>query len=180
MPIETGMNASILTYNGITPKIHESVFLTEGVRIIGDVEICEDSSVWYNSVIRGDVHFIRIGKRTNVQDLSMLHVTHNKYPLIIGNDVTIGHSAVLHGTTVGNYVLIGMGARVLDRSVIGNYSLVAAGAVVREGFEVPEGTLVAGVPAKIIRELTAEERTKLEESAANYIRYSAEYRKQIT
>lgn len=179
MPIETGLNASILTYHGITPKIHETVFLTEGVRIIGDVEIGEDSSVWYNSVIRGDVHFIRIGKRTNIQDLSMLHVTHNKYPLIIGDNVTVGHSAVLHGATIGNYVLIGMGARILDRSIINNYSLVAAGAVVREGFEVPEGTLVAGVPAKIIRELTQEERTKLEESAANYVRYTSEYRKQL-
>lgn len=179
MPIETGKNASILTYHGITPKIHETVFLTEGVRIIGDVEIGEDSSVWYNSVIRGDVHFIRIGKRTNIQDLSMLHVTHNKYPLIIGDNVTVGHSAVLHGATIGNCVLIGMGARVLDRSIVNNYSLVAAGAVVREGFEVPEGTLVAGVPAKIIRELTQEERIKLEESAANYVRYTAEYRKQI-
>lgn len=179
MPIETGKNASILTYHGITPKIHESVFLTEGVRIIGDVEIGEDSSVWYNSVIRGDVHFIRIGKRTNIQDLSMLHVTHNKYPLIIGDNVTVGHSAVLHGATIRNCVLIGMGARILDRSIVNNYSLVAAGAVVREGFEVPEGTLVAGVPAKIIRDLTQEEHAKLEESAANYVRYTAEYRKQI-
>jgi carbonic anhydrase/acetyltransferase-like protein (isoleucine patch superfamily) len=179
MPIETGTNASILTYNGITPTIHKTVFLTEGVRIIGDVEIGEDSSVWYNSVIRGDVNFIRIGKRTNIQDLSMLHVTYNKYPLVVGDNVTVGHSAVLHGTTIGNCVLIGMGARVLDRSNIGDYSLVAAGAVVREGFVVPEGTLVAGVPAKIIRELTNEERTRLEESAANYIRYAAEYKRQM-
>lgn len=179
MPIETGKNASILTFNGKTPKIHESVFLTEGVRIIGDVEIGEDSSVWYNTVIRGDVHFIRIGKRTNIQDLSMLHVNHGTCPLYVGDNVTVGHSAILHGATIGNCVLIGMGARVLDRSVIGDYSLVAAGAVVREGFTVPEGTLVAGVPAKIIHDLTPEERTRLEQSAENYIRYAAEYKKQI-
>lgn len=179
MKLETGKNASIITYNGITPSIHPSVFMTEGVRILGDVEVGEDCSVWYNTVIRGDVNYIRIGRRTNIQDLSMLHVNYKNCPLIIGENVTVGHSAILHGATIGNCVLIGMGAKILDRSVVGDYSLVAAGAVVREGFTVPEGTLVAGVPAKIVRDLTPDERAHLEESAANYIRYVAEYRRQI-
>jgi carbonic anhydrase/acetyltransferase-like protein (isoleucine patch superfamily) len=179
MKLETGQSASIITYKGITPSIHPSVFLCEGARIIGDVEIGADSSVWYNTVIRGDVHYIRIGARTNIQDLSMLHVTHQKHPLNIGNGVTVGHSAVLHGATIHDFALIGMGAKVLDRCIVNKYSLIAAGTVLREGFEVPEGTLVAGVPGKVMRELTEDERKKLEQSAQNYVNYVAEYRGQL-
>lgn len=170
--------ATILPFEGIYPNIHPSVYLCEGVRIIGDVEIGEGSSVWFNSVIRGDVNHIRIGRRTNIQDLAMLHVTHKYHPLILGDNITIGHSAVLHGATIHDTCLIGMGAKVLDRCVVNSYSFVAAGAVLREGYEVPEGTLVAGVPAKVIRELTELERQKIEESAQNYIDYVHRYRKQ--
>lgn len=176
MKYESGQNGSIISFRGKTPKIHPSVFICEGVRIIGDVEIGKDSSVWYNSVIRGDVHRIRIGERTNIQDCSMLHVTHDYFPLTIGNDVTIGHSVSLHGATIHDKVLIGIGAKVLDNSVINSNVLVAAGTLVREGFEVPEGVLIAGVPGKIIRDLTDEEIARLAQSSINYQNYVAEYK----
>ncbi|OGU16067.1 MAG: gamma carbonic anhydrase family protein [Ignavibacteria bacterium GWB2_35_12] len=179
MKLETGNNASIITFNGITPKIHPSVFTCEGVKIVGDVEIGEDSSVWYNTVIRGDVHYIRIGCRTNIQDLSMLHVTNDYFPLVVGNDVLVAHSVTLHGATIHGHCMIGMGARVLDGSVINSNSIVAAGAVIREGFTVPEGTLAAGVPAKIIRDLTEDEIGKISFGVENYIRYVKMYRSQI-
>lgn len=167
---------TILPFEGKSPTIHPSVFIGSGARIIGDVEIGEASSVWFNVVIRGDVHYIRIGRRTNIQDLTMCHVTHRKHPLNIGDDVTVGHSAVLHGATIHDRVLIGMGAKVLDRSIVRSNSLIAAGSVVREGFEVPEGTLVAGVPAKIIRELNDTERAAVAQGAINYELYVARFR----
>jgi carbonic anhydrase/acetyltransferase-like protein (isoleucine patch superfamily) len=167
---------TIIPFEGVHPRIHPSVFIAAGVRIIGDVEIGERSSIWFNTVIRGDVHYIRIGSRTNVQDLVMLHVTHRRFPLVIGSDVTIGHSAVLHGCTVENRVLIGMGAKVLDNAVVGTDSLVAAGALVREGFRVPSGTLVAGVPARVIRDLTDQERSAVAQGAVNYESYVERYR----
>lgn len=167
---------SILPFQGKTPVLHPSVFVCDGVRIVGDVEIGEDCSIWFNSVIRGDVNTIRIGRRTNIQDLCMLHVTWRKHSLHIGDNVTVGHAAVLHGAVIHDHVLIGMGARVLDRCVVQPYSLVAAGAVLREGFVVPEGTLVAGVPARVVRELRDEERAAIEQSAQNYINYTAMYR----
>lgn len=173
---ESGVSGTIIEYGGVTPTIHESVFVAHGAVILGDVHIGKDSSVWFNTVIRGDVHWIRIGERTNIQDLSMLHTTYKKHPLSIGNDVTVGHCAMLHGCTINDFVLIGMQATVLDKAVIGRYSMVAAGAVVKEGFEVPEGTLVAGVPARVVRELNDEERRKLEQSSQNYINYVASYR----
>jgi gamma-carbonic anhydrase len=166
----------IIEYGGITPRLHESVFVAEGAKIIGDVTIGKDSTVWYNTVIRGDVHEIIIGERTNIQDLSMLHTTFNKHPLHIGNNVTVGHMAMLHGCTIHDAVLIGMHATVLDRAVINKYAMIAAGAVVLEGTEVPEGTLVAGVPAKVMRELTQAERDKLDQSAQNYVDYVASYK----
>jgi carbonic anhydrase/acetyltransferase-like protein (isoleucine patch superfamily) len=179
MKLENGNNASIITYKGITPSIHPSVFLCEGVRIIGDVEIGEDSSVWYNTVIRGDVNYIKIGNRTNIQDMSMLHVTIKKHPLVIGNDITIAHSVTLHGCTVKDKAMVGIGAICLDGSVVESNSIVAAGALVREGFVVPEGTLVAGVPAKVVKELASEEIEHLTEIAPRYVGYVREYRKQF-
>ena len=154
------------------PKLGKNVFLAPGVKIVGEVEIGNDSSIWYNTVIRGDVNFIKIGKMTNVQDSSMLHVTNGKFPLIIGDNVTIGHSVVLHGCILKDLCLIGMGAVVLDGAVIEEKSLVAAGAVVIPGFVVPTGKLVAGVPGKIIRELKKEELEDLEKSAESYVRYA--------
>ncbi len=174
--IDSRTDITVMPFEGVAPKIHPSVFLAAGARIIGDVEIGELSSVWFNVVIRGDVHFIRIGRRTNIQDLAMLHVTHRKFSLTLGNDVTVGHSAVLHGAVIGDRVLIGMGAKVLDNSVVESDSLIAAGAVVREGFRVPTGTLVAGVPAKVVRELTEAERASVAQGALNYESYIGRFR----
>ena len=162
----------IFPYMGKFPKLSAGVFLASGSKVIGDVEIGENSSVWYNTVIRGDVHYIRIGYMTNVQDCSVLHVTNGRYPLNIGNKVTIGHSVTLHGCTVHDLCLIGMGAVILDGAIIEEKSMVAAGAVVKQSFIVPSGKLVAGVPAKIIRDLNEDELSNLEKSAERYKKYS--------
>jgi len=162
----------LFPYEDAFPQIGDNVFLASGVKIVGDVKIGKDSSIWYNTVIRGDVHFVKIGELTNVQDCSMLHVTNGKFPLTIGNKVTIGHSAVLHGCTINDLSLIGMGAVVLDGAVIGKNSMVAAGAVITPGFVVPSGKLVAGVPGKIIRDLTSDEIAEFEVSAERYRKYS--------
>lgn len=167
---------NVITYGGITPTIHESTYIAQGAVILGDVHIGYDSSVWFNCVLRGDVHEIRIGNRTNIQDLTMCHTTYNKHPLYVGDNVTVGHKAMLHGCTIEDAALIGMQATVLDGAVVGHHALVAAGTVVLEGFNVPPGTLVAGVPGKVIRELTPEELAKLDQSAQNYIDYVASYR----
>ena len=167
---------SILPYRGIVPRIHPSAFVAEGARIIGDVEIGKDSSVWYNAVVRGDVNFIRIGEGTNIQDNSVLHVTHKTFPLIVGSRVTIGHGAVVHAATIMDFCLVGMGAVILDNAHVGPYALVAAGSVVLVNTVIPEGTMAAGVPARIVRPLTSEERRSLEQSARNYIEYVAAYR----
>lgn len=166
----------ILPYLGIYPKIDESVFICEGVQIIGDVILAKDVNVWFNSVIRGDVNFIRVGERTNIQDGCILHVTYKKYPLIIGKDVSIGHGAVLHGCTVKDSVLVGIGAMLLDNCVVNSNSLIAAGALVKENFVVPEGVLIAGVPGKIIRELTEEEIEMIKQRSRNYLMYVNNYK----
>jgi gamma-carbonic anhydrase len=167
---------SIIPYRGVMPEIHPSVFMAEGSHVIGDVVIGKDSSVWFNAVIRGDVNYIRIGERTNIQDGSVLHVTHERYPLIIGSNVTIGHAAVVHAATVYDFCLIGMGAIVLDNARVGPYSLIAAGAVVVGNSVIPEGMLAAGVPAKVVRPLTGDERQSLVQYAQNYVDYVATYR----
>lgn len=154
------------------PRLHKSVFVASGAKIIGDVEILSDSSIWYNCVVRGDVNSIVIGAMTNIQDSSMLHVTNDRYPLIIGNKVTIGHSVTLHGCIVNNLSLIGMGATVLDGAVVEQNSMVAAGTLVKQGFIVPSGKLVAGVPAKVIRNLTDDEMAEFEKSALRYLEYT--------
>jgi carbonic anhydrase/acetyltransferase-like protein (isoleucine patch superfamily) len=162
----------LFPYLNTFPKLSENVFLASGVKIIGDVEIGPDSSVWYNTVIRGDVNYIRIGTLSNIQDCSMLHVTNGKYPLNIGSKVTIGHSVTLHGCTIKDLCLIGMGAVILDGAVVEENALVAAGSVVRPNFVVPGGKLVAGVPAKVVRDLTSEEIAEFEKSALRYKKYT--------
>jgi carbonic anhydrase/acetyltransferase-like protein (isoleucine patch superfamily) len=173
----------IRSFQGIQPQIDPTVFIAETAVIIGDVTIGAQSSVWYNVVVRGDVNFIRIGCRTNIQDLSMLHVTHKKHaedpgaPLTIGDDVTIGHSVTLHGCTIGNGVLIGMQAIVMDNVVVGEGALVGARALVTEGTVIPPGTLWVGAPARYKRDLNNEEITRLQKSSQNYVQYSLEYMK---
>jgi len=165
----------ILTYQNISPQFASGVFVAPNATIIGDVEIGVESSVWFNTVIRGDVNSIRIGSRTNIQDLTMCHVTLDKWPLIIGNGVTIGHGAVVHGCVIHDFCLIGMGARVLDGAEIGHHSLIAAGALVREGDKIPPYSLVAGLPGQVKRRLDDAEIKNLEDSATRYVNYSRTY-----
>lgn len=169
---EYGGEVKLFPYEAAFPKLDESVFLASGSKVIGDVEIGKYSSVWYNTVVRGDVNFIRIGEMTNVQDCSMLHVTNKKFPLVIGSKVTIGHSVTLHGCVLKDLCLIGMNAVVLDGAVIEENSMVAAGAVIRPGFVVPTGKLAAGVPAKIVRDLTEDEILEFVRSANRYVKYT--------
>lgn len=171
----------IRSFQGMKPQIDPTAFIAETAVIIGDVSIGAESSIWYNVVARGDVNFIRIGARSNIQDLSMLHVTHRKHaddpgaPLVIGDDVTVGHSVTLHGCTIENGAFIGMQAIVMDKVVVGKGALVGARALVTEGTIIPPHTLWVGAPAKYKRDLTPDEIAWLERSAGNYVRYSREY-----
>ena len=152
--------------------LFKSVYIADGAKIIGDVEIGENSSVWYNAVIRGDSNVIRIGKNTNVQDNAVLHTSHN-HALKIGDNVTIGHGAIVHGCTIGNNVLIGMGAIVLDGAVIEDNCIIGAGALVTQKKRMPEGSLVLGNPAKVVREITEEEKVAILENANEYVTEAA-------
>jgi carbonic anhydrase/acetyltransferase-like protein (isoleucine patch superfamily) len=165
----------IRTYQGIKPTIPASCFVEDTAVVIGDVVMGEDCSVWFNAVIRGDVHYIRIGDRTNVQDLCMLHVTHDTHPLIIGNEVTVGHHVVLHGCTIKDRVLVGMGAIVMDSAVIGEDSVVGAGALVTEGMIVPPKSVILGSPGRVRRSVTEAELAWIKESAGNYVKYARTY-----
>lgn len=166
----------IRSFQGVRPTIADSAYIEETAVIVGDVVIGEDSSVWFHSVVRGDVHYIRLGDRTNVQDLCVLHVTHDTHPLVIGTDVTIGHHVVLHGCTVKDRVLIGMGAIIMDGAVIGEDCVVGAGALVTERTIVPPKSLILGSPAKVKRAVTESELKWIRESAQNYVRYARQYR----
>ena len=157
------------------PIIDKSVYVADNATIIGDVTIGEDSSIWFNVVVRGDVNFIRIGDRSNIQDGSIVHVTHQKHATKIGDDVTVGHSVTLHGCTVGNTCLIGIGSILLDGVEIGDSYLVAAGSLVVPSTQIPPGSLVMGQPAKVVRSLTQLEQTDLVRHAANYVGYAQKY-----
>ncbi|MFQ5675244.1 MAG: gamma carbonic anhydrase family protein [bacterium] len=163
-------------FKNAAPTIPDSVFIAPNATVIGDVIIGENSSVWFNTVIRGDVNRIRIGERTNIQDNSTLHVTYQKWGLEIGNNVTVGHGAILHGCTISSNCLIGMGARILDGAHIGKYSLVAAGSLVLQGEKLPSNSLAAGVPAVVKRSLTDEEIEQIDASAERYVGYKEVYR----
>ncbi|MBX7045277.1 MAG: gamma carbonic anhydrase family protein [Ignavibacteria bacterium] len=165
----------IHSYKGVLPTIDESVLVCAGSHIIGDVVIGKNSSVWYNCVVRGDVNYIRIGEFTNIQDGSILHVNHIDYFLHIGSYVTAGHNCILHGCVIEDNVLIGMGAILLDNCRVNSNSLIAAGTVIKENFKVPSGVLVAGVPGKIVRDLTLKEIEDIKKSAENYSEYAKEY-----
>jgi carbonic anhydrase/acetyltransferase-like protein (isoleucine patch superfamily) len=165
----------IRTFQGIKPTIPTSCFIEETGVVIGDVVLGEYCSVWFHAVIRGDVHYIRIGDRTNVQDLCMLHVTHDIHPLIIGNEVTIGHSVILHGCTIKDRVLIGMGAIVMDGAVIGEDSVVGAGALVVEDMTVPPKSVILGSPGRVRRPVSEAELAWIKESAENYVKYADLY-----
>jgi len=172
----------ILKFKQWYPKIAKNVFVAPSADIIGNVEIGEDSSIWFGTVIRGDVHYIKIGARTSIQDLSMIHVTHYKksdmsdgYPTIIGDDVTIGHKVMLHGCKIGNGCLIGMSATILDGAEIGEGSIVGAHSLVTQNKKFPPRSLIMGSPAKVVRELRDEEVAGLIEHAKRYVEFKNEY-----
>lgn len=165
----------VRAFGGKTPKIARSAFIADGVVIIGDVEIGEQASIWYNCVLRADVGRIVVGARSNVQDGSCLHMSHELSHAIIGAEVTVGHNAIVHGATVEDGALIGMGAILLDNAVIGSEALIAAGALVPPRMQVPPGTMVRGQPGRVVRELSPEERLEGRRGAAHYVELAAEH-----
>lgn len=170
-----GDNYMILSFNHKTPSIHKTCFIAENSTVIGAVTIEEYSSIWYNTVIRADVNNIYIGKGTNIQDNCTLHVNY-KSPLSIGEYVTVGHNAILHGCTIGNKVLIGMGSIIMDDVEIGDNTIIGAGSLVPPGKTIPSGVLCLGSPAKIIRQLNPNEINDLSLSAKNYIEAAFTYK----
>ena len=166
----------IIPYRDIKPQIDPSVWIAPTAVVVGDVVIGEGSSIWFHSVVRGDVNYIRIGKGSNVQDGSVLHVTTAKFPLTIGDNVTVGHSVMAHGCVIEDNCLIGMRAVLLDGVVVGEGSLVGAGALVTPGTVIPPRSLVLGFPAKVVRELSSEEVEENKRIAPHYCNLAKEYK----
>jgi len=163
------------SYRSIHPAVHSSAYVDVSAQVIGDVHVGAESSLWMNVVVRGDVNTIRIGRRSNLQDLTLVHVMRNMHPAVIGDEVTIGHSAVVHGCTIENRCLIGMGAILLNGCRIGEGSIVAAGTLVPEGMEIPPGSLVMGLPGRIRRSVSPEEDASIRRYADSYVRYRLDY-----
>jgi carbonic anhydrase/acetyltransferase-like protein (isoleucine patch superfamily) len=172
----------IRSFAGHTPRIAEDAWIDESAVVIGDVQVGAGSSIWPLTVVRGDIHSIRIGQRSNIQDGSVLHVTHASdfnpegFPLVVGDDVTVGHKVMLHGCEIRHHCLIGMGAIIMDGVVVEPYSIIAAGSLVPGGKVLEGGYLWRGSPARQVRELTGKERDYLDYVAANYVRLAAKYR----
>jgi carbonic anhydrase/acetyltransferase-like protein (isoleucine patch superfamily) len=163
----------ILPVHDIHPSFGKDVFIAPNATIVGNVITGDACSFWFNAVVRGDVNYIKMGDKVNVQDNAVIHGTYEKSPTTIGNNVSIGHSAIVHGCTIHDNVLIGMGAIVMDQAVIGSNSIIAAGAVVLEGTVVPEGCIYAGVPAKKVKDISPDKITgEIERIANNYVKYS--------
>jgi carbonic anhydrase/acetyltransferase-like protein (isoleucine patch superfamily) len=167
-------------YQSILPTVHPTAFVDVSAQVIGDVHLGAESSVWMNAVVRGDVNAIRIGRRTNIQDLTLVHVMRETHPTTIGDDVTIGHSAVIHGCTIEDRCLIGMGAILLNGAHIGTGSIVAAGALVPEGMVIPPGSMVMGMPARVRRALTPEEDASIAWYADNYVQHRLSFQIEST
>ena len=165
----------IRSYKGHWPRLGEGVYIDPSAQVIGKVTLGDHASVWPNTTIRGDVHSIEIGPYSNVQDNSVIHVMAPDWPIVIGHHVTIGHSVNLHGCTLGDYVLVGIGATILNGAKIGSESIIAAGTLVPEGMEIPSGVMVMGSPAKVRRPLTDAEKADLRDYAQNYFEYKNTY-----
>lgn len=161
------------TFLRTRPKLGAGVYISKGAVVVGDVRLGDHSSVWYNAVLRGDINFIQVGHHSNIQDNAVLHLA-DDYPCIVGNYVTIGHSAVVHACTLGDEVLVGMGVVILDGAVIGDQCIIGAKALVTGGTKIPAGSMVMGAPAKVVRELTPKERAGLKHWAEKYV-FNAEY-----
>ena len=162
-------------FGSVHPRVAQTAFIDQSAQVIGDVDIGADSSVWMNAVIRGDVNSIRVGRRTNIQDGCVVHVMSGSHPTSLGDDVTIGHGAILHGCTVGDRCLIGMGAIVLNGAEIGPESIIAAGSLIVEGFSVPACSLVMGSPGRVRRMVSDKEVQSIREYADHYVNYKNEY-----
>ena len=169
----------IKKFRGKSPVIPDSCYISESVDLIGDVTLGENVSLWFGTVVRGDMHFITIGNRSNIQDNSVVHVTTDISPTRIGSEVTVGHNAIIHGATIEDRCLIGMGAIIMDDAVVGEGSIVGAGAVVPPNMIIPPRSLVVGLPAKIVRQTTDEELEMIIERAQHYIDFSQKYNNQL-
>ncbi len=166
--------ALVKSIKGVSPSFGDACYFAENATIIGDVVMGESCSIWFNAVVRGDVHYIKMGNKVNVQDGAVIHATYQKHPTNIGNSVSIGHNAIVHGCTIHDYVLIGMGAIVMDNCIIQSNSIIAAGAVVLENTIVESGCIYAGVPAKKVKELNQEQSGRLIKGIANnYVEYKS-------
>ena len=163
-------------HRGVFPRVHPTAYIDDSAQVIGDVSIGEETSVWMSAVVRGDVHWITIGRRTNIQDGTVVHVMTGTHPTAIGDNVTIGHGAIVHGCTVENQCLIGMGAILLNGARVGTGSIVAAGSLVVEEMKIPPRSLVMGHPAKVRRELTDAEVADIQSYADRYVAYRLDYR----
>lgn len=173
--------ALVKTLNGKTPSIGEDTFLAETATLIGDVTMGRQCSIWYNAVLRGDVHSIKLGDKVNVQDNAMLHCTYQKHPLNIGNNVSIGHNAIVHGCTIHDNVLIGMGAIVMDACVVESNSIVGAGSVVTQGTHIKSGEVWGGIPAKKIKAISEELlQGEVNRIADSYVKYAGWYKDETT
>ena len=165
----------IKTFNSKTPLLGKNIYISESASVIGDVEIGDEVNIWFGTVIRGDMHYIKIGARTNIQDNSVVHVTTDISPTNIGSGVTIGHGVIIHGCTIQNDCMIGMGSIIMDNAVIGSGSLIGAGALVPPGMDIPPKSLVVGLPATIVRQVTKEEYNMILERPKEYIDLSKKY-----
>ncbi len=166
---------SIHKFQNQQPQLAPDVFLAAGAHVIGDVHIGQGSSIWFNTVVRGDGNFIRIGKKTNIQDLSLVHINSELYPTYIGDEVTVGHRSVIHACKIGDRCLIGMGAIIMDGAVVGDDCLIGAGSLVKEGMQIPAGSVAMGSPAVIKRALTQKEKDWIKKSAENYYQLAKKY-----
>ena len=166
---------SLLPFKNKVPRINSDCFIAPNSVIIGDVEIGSRTSIWFGTVLRGDVFYIKVGDNTNIQDNSVVHVTTNKYPTIIGNNVTIGHSVTLHGCSIKDNSLVGIGSVVMDECELGEWSIIAAGSVVKPNTKIPSGKLWGGLPAKEIRDINDMEREWIKELSNNYVELSKQY-----
>jgi len=167
----------IKPFNSITPRVHPTAFVADDAIVIGDVELGEDASVWFGAIVRGDVNFIRVGARTNIQDATVIHVSSKTHSTILEDEITVGHRVTLHGCYVETGCLIGIGAILLDGVRVGRNSLVAAGSLLTPNTVIPPNSLVMGSPAKVRRELTAEELAKLKRSWQTYVELKEKYRR---
>jgi carbonic anhydrase/acetyltransferase-like protein (isoleucine patch superfamily) len=167
----------IEAFNGKTPKVDKTAFVAGNATLIGDVTIGSDSSVWYGTVLRGDMHYIKIGKNSSVQDNSVLHGTADKYPTIVGDNVSIGHNAIVHGCTIAGNCIIGMGSVILEGAEIGEWCIIGAGAVVPEGVKIPAGSIVMGVPARVVKNVTEEHKSRITRNWKAYVELKETYLK---